>query len=225
MVRFVDIDPKVVADIRTLFADPLATFPAKDAEKLTDLLADLPAEARKSILHCIVLHQYLKRNQESDIRPIVANTRKEAASLLACLESFDLDNLASEFLDIDSLSAQPRINRDYPGHPFNKRRYHDRIDGMLADLRDLIFWLGVIYQQQSQPWQKTKDAHKLVRWIADIIEEYKGGPIKRNPKPGSPAAEMLRMLEGAIAIADPTIHGGTIDEVMKARSKRRGEIR
>src|SRR5260370_16563110 len=139
MVGFVDTDPRIVAELRALFADPLAAFPANDAEKLTPLLADLPAEARKSILHCIVLHQYLKRNQEPDIRPIVAKTRKEAASLMVCLESFDLDNLASEILDIDSLSVQPRINRDYPGHPFDKRRYRDPIDAILPDLPDLTF--------------------------------------------------------------------------------------
>jgi hypothetical protein len=219
MVGFVDMDPKVVAEIRTLFADPLATFAANDAEKLTDLLADLPAEARQGILHCIVLHQYLKRNREPDSGPIVDKIREAAASLLAYLESFDLDNLASEFLDIDSLSAQPRIDRDYPGHPFDKSRYRDRIDGMLADLRDLIFWLGVIYQQQSPPWQKTKDARKLVRWIADIIEEHQR-PISRRDKEGS-----LTWLHKIIEIADPDVGKGTIDGVLKARSERRGEIR
>jgi hypothetical protein len=219
MAGFVDTDPRILAELRALFADPLATFPG-DAEQLTDLLADLPAEARKNILHSIILYQWLKRNPDPDIRPYLVKTREAAAVLLACLEGFDLDDLASELLDIDSCSALPRINRDYPGHPFDSRRYRDRIDGMLADLRDLIFWLDTIHDWRSRKWKNTKTAHRLVRWVAQIIEEY-AGPISRRDKRGS-----LTRLRNIITIADPDIRSGTIDEVLKSHHwRRRGEIK
>jgi hypothetical protein len=60
--------------------------------------------------------------------------------------------------------------------------------------------------------------------IIQTIEEYTGGKVERSKKRGAAGAP-VDAVQKIVAIMDPEIGSGTIDEALKARSKARGEIK
>jgi hypothetical protein len=80
--------------------------------------------------------------------------------------------------------------------------------------------------------EKLKDKHgfnpprEFVEAIIQTIEEYTGSKVKRRGRDKWVAAgSPLDVVHKIVAMMDPDIKNGTIEEALKARSKARGEIK
>jgi hypothetical protein len=80
--------------------------------------------------------------------------------------------------------------------------------------------------------EKLKDEHgfnpprKFVEAIIQTIEEYTGSKVKRRGRDkGVAAGSPLDVVHKIVAMMDPDIKNGTIEEALKSRSKARGEIK
>jgi hypothetical protein len=80
--------------------------------------------------------------------------------------------------------------------------------------------------------EKLKDKHgftaprEFVEAIIQTIEEYTGSKVKRRGRgKGVAAGSPLDVVHKIVAMMDPDIKNGTIEEALKARSMARGEIK
>jgi hypothetical protein len=209
----VELDLRQVKDI---------LVPAEVREQLNAIMASLPPEAREQIQWQVLYHKWLVDTPHPDSRPLLKDMIEAAANLMALIERFNLVSLAEAFEEADLYFSPPLIERDCDEEEIDLPVYRDRIEHMLADQRDLICWLDVAIQRgdRDRP-RKTELPIKFVNKVADIIEGSTGTTIRRSNNKDSPTA----MLRKIVDIANPDIGPGTIDEVLKARAKKRhGEI-
>jgi hypothetical protein len=210
---FVELDLRQVKDI---------LVPAEVHEQLNAIMASLPPEAREQIQWQVLYHKWLVDTPHPDSQPLLKGMIEAAANLVALIERFNLVSLAEAFEEADLYFSPPLIERDFDEEEIDLPVYRDRIEHMLADQRDLICWLDIAIQRgdRHRP-RKTEIPIKFVNKVADIIEGSTGTTIGRSNNKDSPTA----MLRKIVDIANPDIGPGTIEEVLKARAKkRRGEI-
>jgi hypothetical protein len=93
----------------------------------------------------------------------------------------------------------------------------DRLERMLSDLEDFANRITAAQRHGKHRGRKTDRAKHFVKMVASVLERDKGRPITRSEN------RVLKLLKD---IADLVgIGPGTVEEVLKARSKRRrGEI-
>ena len=110
----------------------------------------------------------------------------------------------------------------------------DRLEGLLVDLDWLASRVTDAQRHGKHRGRKTDRRRHFVGMVASVIERDKGQPITRSTNT-NPLFELLRNI---VAVVDPDIRRGTVDEVVKKRLKallktrltgrrkrRRGEIK
>jgi hypothetical protein len=190
-------------------SNTIKTTPKSD--KLTKLLLRLPAEERGLVEATIDLYhrggtmQFQMRFDH--LRPILDKMRQAADDLVADIEHVGVDDLSMCFLVAGIPQAEEAL-----------------IVSTLAHLRELSGWLATARKRlRSKRGPKTDVKRQFVAAVAEVVELHTGKPIAVSYKAGS-LAEMVREI---VAVVDPTIGPGTINEALKrhARWQRIGEIK
>jgi hypothetical protein len=210
-------------------------------DRLAELLACLPAEARSDI-ECLT-EQHLSGRKirgerpHFDIPPEFERLRKAAVALASDLRRVSIvrpvpDHLKPlervsggrdhfELVGIDCVASIffETALIDAPGVLPNAQAIQDRLERMLADLDDFAN-RSTAAQKHVKRLSKTGREWRFVSAVASTIERHTGRRIKRSTNEGS-LAEILKKI---VVIVDPEIGRGTVDELLKVRSKRRAPL-
>jgi hypothetical protein len=147
------------------------------------------------------------------VPPNVHEMREAVAALVELLNGVGVDHVASIFFQAELIS-EPHLLPD-------DQAIRDRLEKMLVDLKDFSDQLTAVLEHGKPRGRKTDRPRHFVRMVASVIERDKGEPIKRSKNKGS----LCALLRDIVTVVDPEIGPGTVDEELKARSLRRGEIK
>jgi hypothetical protein len=93
----------------------------------------------------------------------------------------------------------------------------------LKRFADLVAAKREDLKQKTGPKTKSRN---YVEAIIQVVEEYTGSKVKRRRgDKGVAAGSPLDVVHKIVAMMDPDINNGTIEEALKVRSKARGEIK
>jgi hypothetical protein len=197
-------------------------------DRLAELLAGFSDEAREEIGYHIDWYRsgrsWRGQGRRIEVPPEFEQMREAAVALANRLKHVDvdidlegqeicrryvLDTVVSIFFKAALIDAP----HDLP----DEQAIQDRLERMLADLEDFASRITTAQRHGRHRGRKTDKAKHFVRMVASAIERDKGRPITRSEN------RVLKLLKD---IADFVgIGPGTVEEVLKARSKRRrGEI-
>jgi hypothetical protein len=138
--------------------------------------------------------------------------QKAVAALAELVNRVGVNRVVSIFIKAELIEAELI---DAPHIISN--RLGDRLEKMLDDLNDFANRISATLKHGRHRSRKTDRPRHLVNMIAMVIERDKGKWIKRSKNRGS----LCELLTDIVALVDPEIGSGTIDEVLKARSVRR----
>jgi hypothetical protein len=189
-------------------------------DRVAKLLAphEISAGARDEIEHHINWYRsgrsWRGQGPRIEMPPEFHQMREAVAALANLVNGVGVDRVVSIFFAAELFDAPHLLPDD--------QAIQDRLERMLADLKDFDNRLTAVLKHGRRRGRKTDRARHLVRIVASAIERDKGKPIKRSKNKGS----LFELLMDIVAVADPEIGPGTVDEELKARSqRRRGEIK
>jgi hypothetical protein len=222
-------------------ADVPGVLDADCIDRLAELLArhkiKISAEARHEIEQCINWYRsgdsWRGQGPRIEIPPEFEQMRKEAVALASRLRDVSIvraipsrlkraddvrdhyklvgiDCVVSVFSDAELIDAHGEVLPE-------EQAIEDRLESLLADLDWLASRIAAAQKHGKHRGRKTDRPRHFVKLVASVIERDKGRPITRSEN------RVLKLLKD---IADFVgIGPGTVEEVLKARSKRRrGEI-
>lgn len=183
-----------------------------ERSRLAELLSRLPVEARADVEDCIVSYRNgtgwwsRTRPASNSLRPELERMRQVILDLAKRIRRVGGGDLG----ELMALMGIQSVDRS-------------RVEKILSDLMSLSDSLAIARNKLKRKRGPNNDAaRQLVRTVAALIEVTTSTRIAQSDKAGS-LAETLREI---VAIADPTIGRGTINEALKARARmRRGEIK
>jgi hypothetical protein len=214
---------------------------AHDTRCLAELLAPhkISAGARDEIEHLIRWYRsgrsWHGQGARIEVPPEFPQMQKAVAALAELVNRVGVNRVVSIFIEAEMIEAElidrserPRlpdgsgVNREVHA-PFcaphiisNGHWLQGQLEKMLNDLNDFASRISATLKHGRHRSRKTDRPRHLVNMIAMVIERDKG-KIKRSKNKGS----LCELLTDIVALVDPEIGSGTIDEVLKARSVRR----
>jgi hypothetical protein len=147
-----------------------------------------------------------------EIPPEIHQMQRAAAGLAELVNRIGVDRVVLMLFEAELIDA-PDVLPD-------EQAIEDRLRSILAGLEDLATRLAVVVKHGKARGRKTDRPRHLVGLVASVIERDKSKPITRSKNRDS----LFELLMSIVAIVDPEIGRGTVEEVLKARSRRRGEI-
>jgi hypothetical protein len=196
-------------------AEALHVFDDTCIDRSAELLAHLSVGARDEITQYIDWYRsgrsWRGQGPRIETPPEFEKMREAAVHLADLIKRFGVENAVSIFFKA-ALIDKPYVLPD-------DQAFRDRLEQMLADLEDFADRITAAQKHGERRGRKTDRPQHFVRMVASVIERDKGQSIKRSKNKGTPV-ELLRDIAAVVGIGP-----GTVDEVLKARSQRRGEIK